>query len=310
MIVDWRRLFSHIGVHWIDHGKNHTKGNINIKCCWCSDDPSEHLGVSESKPAYYCYRDSRHAGGNLVRLLMRLGCTAREATRLLEEYGSKEALRPRDQEQAIARDSSKVELAWDRFTAAQDSPNMLGYLLSRGFPQPAVTCANYGLRYAQSGTWARRLLLPFRNEHDQIYTWVGRSIDPQLSPRYLMEDEKIPGACYMPRRARRVLHIVEGPLDALMVAVGSEGLDIAPVALAGKGINAAKLVRLRTLARGSVLAYLTHDPDVKLGEGMAAQTELQAALGIPVRRLKVPPDFEDPGAMSPADIQTWLAPNL
>lgn len=309
MIVDWRRTFSHLGVAWIDRGANHTRGNVNIRCPYCHDDPSYHMGVSEEKEAFYCYRDSRHAGRSFIALLIRMGCSRTEAVSLLNEYGDGKRRKP-EAAPIFTREHEKTRFAWDRFTAAQDCPAMLAYLKGRGFSSPAITCNAYGLRWASEGEWARRLLIPFSDHKREIFTWVGRAIDSAGKPRYLMENEKVPGAIYLPRLPRKVLHIVEGPIDALKVAVSTELLDVTPIALAGKGVTDSKLVRLQAFAKNCAYALLSYDPGVALGERMAVKRQIAATLKIPVRMLPVPEGCEDPGAMSITQVQDWLIPNI
>jgi hypothetical protein len=263
-----------------------------------------HMSVSEHKQAFYCYRNTQHQGKNIVYLLGGLGIGAREAERLINQFGGKQIIRERPPEAPL--EIAAVDRAWRRFEPASQDARMLAYLKNRGFPSPAMTCATYGLRYATQGAWACRLLMPFKDAQGDVYTWVGRDITGQLDPKYRMNDERLPGAFYMPRGPRKYGILVEGPLDALKIAVGAEDLDISPIAVAGKGLNASKLVRMSDMLGSTSLVFEAMDSDVPFSERMALRRELRGGLGRPLFNAPLPDGYKDPGEMPVALIRQWI----
>jgi hypothetical protein len=315
-VIDWRGLFGAIGVPWKDRGANHAKGNVNIKCPWCFADPSEHLGVSEERDAYYCYRDPRHAGTNLVGLLLKLGVKPRhEAVRLLNGYRRGAPVASQAKE-ILERDISLVQRSWNRFHPLQDIGHQHGqaldYLQSRGFMTPRAVAALYGLRYAKEGQWAGRVLFPFKTPTNELYTWAGRAVWPEITPPYLMEDEKVGGACYEPRAARSTCVIVEGPMDALKVCAATEQQDISALALCGKYLDASKLIRIRAALRNSDAILVALDDDVAVATQVYHIIDLlKSAVGMGKRvvRKRMPIGVGDPGEMSYAQVREWLGVN-
>ena len=310
MVINWKGLFAELGVACRDRGENWSRGNINIKCPFCANDPSFHLSIAENKQAYFCRRDSRHKGRDLVYLLGKLGVRSANAEQLLRKYSSGK-LELREQHRAPPRPPSQTLLAWDRFLPAQDNIHILAYLKNeRGFPLPAVTCEAYDLRYARAGAWAQRILMPFRDAEWETVSWVGRAIHKDREPRYLMENSSIPALLYMPRMARRILMTFEGPFDALKVAAATEAEDLSTLGLLGKHLSPAKLLLLTELAKDSEEIYWTPDYGVPLGERESIRREMQGALQKPVKLWRLPDGAKDSGAMSFTDVREWLKPIL
>lgn len=70
-------------VYYITEGPNVKKGNINIKCLWCLDDPSEHLGINLKYNSYSCWRNDSHRDNNIVKLIQKLlNCSWQEAKQI------------------------------------------------------------------------------------------------------------------------------------------------------------------------------------------------------------------------------------
>jgi hypothetical protein len=152
------------------------------------------------------------------------------------------------------------------------------------------------------------LLLPFKDQEGKLFTWVGRDITGLLEPKYLMYEARPSGLFYLPRAMRRVMLVVEGPIDALKIAVATETEDFTPVALAGKGLNSSKILRLRELAESCEQLLLAVDYDVSLAERLAMRRMLEGDLGLPVKFLNIPAGYNDPGAMPIPAIKSWLSP--
>lgn len=312
MEIDWRGLLDSLRVPWADRGHNTSKGNISIACPRCQDDPSHHLAIAEHREAYYCYRDpNRHSGKNFIGLLISisrahsLGIDRNEAIRLLNYYrlGRRIAL-PAPKQQII----QPLTLAWDRFAPATDSKACIDYLANRGFEAPRALCERFDLRYAPSGQWAKRLLMPLHQLTSQI-TWTGRDISGQSSLAYRVQEVNGYNPLYLPdaKKPRAdTLVIVEGPMDALKIAYDCRYESIIVAALCGKGLNAAKILQLRGIAKDySVL--LAVDADVPISQSNHMISELAPALQSRyIGRVKMPEGIKDPGEILGGEVLPWL----
>lgn len=307
MTYDWRSLLGEHRVPWADRGPNTSPENINVACPWCGNDPSYHLAISTTKDGYYCFRDNRHRGRNMVYLAMAVCDIGRyDATRLLNTHllytsGVRDPITPAE--------PTKMLHAWNRFQPAGESQACLDFLADRGFPDPVADTVRYNLRYAQEGEWAGRLLVPL-TIGGAIISWTGRLIGDKPGPKY--RTQPAPGfpVLYAPRQDTigEVTIVVEGPLDALKIASAchSHQPSILPVALCGKQLNAAKLMEIRWYTSGCKLSLVALDADVKLGEIYEVVAELSGALRIPVRRIALPAGAKDPGELAHERIMPWL----
>jgi hypothetical protein len=303
--IDWRHLLTSIGIEWRDRGPNTRRGNVNVRCPFCAADPSFHLAISEEIEAYVCYRDSRHAGRSFGRLLHALGVQREEQVRLLNSNLG------RIRERAAAapiRSQGRTDRLWAGFDPAHDA--VADYLRDqRGFPNPRQTIERYDLRSVIEGRWARRLLLPFRDHEGKMITWAGRAIDAR-SPKYLMESYGDGAAVYCPRRTRGVVVLCEGPLDALKIAAATEDEDISAIATAGKNLNSAKLLTLRSMCAGRIVMFAP-DGDVSIGERNRLRSELAGSLDARyLGTLAVPSDYKDPAEIPLPLITPWIKEKL
>lgn len=299
-MIMWKDLFDELNIEWRDRGKNCSRNNVNISCPFCGDDPSFHLAVSETKDAYYCYRNpEQHSGKSLSRLLVALGLDYTDVVTALNKYNSDVV--PRDPPK---KPQSNIQASWGRFVSAAESATCTKYLRSRGFSAPQATCRQYDLRCAGAGRWAQRLLLPIRSE-GQVISWTGRSVLPDLEPRYLTADTDLRKLVYLPRSVRSTLLVVEGPLDALKIAVATEALPVSSVALLGKGYYN-KLDALAELAKDCREIEVALDADVSITVAFDFIHELSARVSCPVNRLVLPAGEDDPGGMELEAIREWV----
>lgn len=290
-MIDWRSVFTKIGVPFAERGKNVGAGNINITCPFCGDDPSEHLAVALDGKGYYCYRDPRHAGKSPRYLLRRLGLSEMDIALLLAGTNTYEP-----QPRAKRPDIEQARKRWGYFLPVAESDKYLGYLESRGFSNPERVARQYDLRYDTEGKWAQRLLIPIA-EDEGVITWTGRAVRTGLAPKYYVNPIEHPGFVYTPRPTRRVLVITEGPLDALKFSVAYEDRALSAVALMGKAISEAKLLRLSEMATDAAYVLVCLDNDCSVSEVYNFINELRPLVRCPIERLRLPPQYKDAGEM-------------
>lgn len=312
MIIDWRSLLGSLHVEWRDRGSNCRAGNINISCPWCRDDPSFHLGISENREAYYCYRDpDRHSGKSFISLLIRLGNSRNEALRLLNAF-----LLP-FQPEAIKQEPIAPELlrkGWNGFEPASNSRPALAYLSERGIPDPISVCKFYDLRVAIEGTWAQRLLIPFKDHEGVVETWTGRDLTGKRIPKYLTKATNDPGQLYVPdwmRGNKTCLVICEGPFDALKLAIIARRSKFVIAALTGKDLNAKRLLKLRALGKHCDSVLVTVDADVSIASRMAIISNIACVL--PSRYIgcaRLPQGYKDPAELEVEGALEWMQSEL
>lgn len=320
MTTDWRNLLDSLRIPWVDRGRNTPRDSISIECCWCGDDPSQHLAISEVKPAYYCFRNPQdHSGTNIPRLVMKLARVNREdAIALLNNFNTLVAATPHER---IKREPGTVAKMWETFLPAEHSQEMLDYMYDRrGFSDPIAVCERYGLRYSQGGKWARRLLFPIV-ENDEVISWTGRATIDRLTPKYSMLAVEHEGLIYNPRSAEAHQLIVEGPMDALKIAVATEHLPISSTALIGLNLGASRKERIRAALIACRRIYIALDSTVTTdkpslgiaphyGPGKLVYT-IKAELASLNRswyidRLAPPDGFDDAAEMNEQEIVRWI----
>jgi hypothetical protein len=298
--IDWRGLLGSLGIDWKDRGANTSRGNVNVCCPFCGpDDDGYHMAISESIEAYHCYRSPRrHSGRSFMHLLTGMGLKRVDAVQALNRYRA-------NMVQAPAREvQDSPDRAWANMRTAAAAQPYLNYLGKRLFDDPARTAMTHDLRYAPEGKWAQRLLIPVYWK-DELLTWIGRAIKPELTPKYYNRPCNDDSYIYVPRPQAKVQIIVEGPLDALKLAVALAGTDVSGVALCSKALNASKMLKLRSLpAQGW---HLMLDNDAPLADAFAMQRELAGALGgLYIGRLRPPSSFKDAGEMPEGLVRaTW-----
>lgn len=236
-MLDLRRLFDKHRIFWRDHGANTSKGNINISCPFCKNDPSMHMAIAEDGSGWYCWRNSRHQGAGLGYLFHVLKIPTEGLPKT-----SKQLLQP-------------VELpnvdfsAWRGFDSAVESQDVLDYLEFRGFTQPRQVVKQFNLRYAKEGKWACRMIAPLTSG------WTGRAIFPHLQPRYLSQTDGT--GLFAQGRSSSVI-LVEGPLDAMRLSSLTSQFTV--VATLGQRMSPTLMMHLRALGTQSI--YLIPDADV------------------------------------------------
>jgi hypothetical protein len=301
-MTDWRGLFDALRVEWRDRGANVAKGNINIACPFCARDPSFHLSVSETKAAFYCFRDPRHKGSNVRYLLSALGATSTEAEALLARFSNGSAV-----PEAKARDASRAERSWQRFESVFASQDALDYLASREIP--ASTYLPLDLRVARAGAWASRILIPYYHQ-GTLEAFTGRAWYDHLEPKYRM-DPDAPATVYVPSRrviADRVVVIVEGQFDAIKLTAALPEAQYLVIALGGKNLSAEKVLRIRDAAGGQCATLVgALDADVPVPIANSIISTLASSLRPRYTiRAKLPPHIGDPAKLPLKDIAEWM----
>lgn len=247
MAFDWPRFLEQHHIEYVTQGANVARGNINIACPFCADDPSHHLGISLSGKGWGCWRRPDHRGKSNSRLVQALlRCTTEEAHRIV---GSTTHI-PSDflaqikanmAPPALDVEDRGIELP-PEFKTFKERPSaqlFAGYLAKRGFSENVIwhLTEDYGIYYSTRGPFKGRILFTVRS-NGHLVAWTGRTVYPNEMLRYKSlttdpEKAKLEGhepavaalnhfllwADDLPKMDADTIYLVEGPFDALKVRV-------------------------------------------------------------------------------------------
>lgn len=230
-MIDIKKILSTHGVPWVDRGGNVAKGNINIKCPICGpDDHSEHMGINPTTLQWGCWRNSKHRGKNIARLLGMLDIYISEdksetLQKLINRTYFDATVNAEAKEVEYQRN---FELPSEFISIANDSiisAPYLNYLRNkRGYRDDALeVAAQYDLRRSiHADKWATRLIIPIWKREE--VTWTARAIGDNtlryLSPNAeeaLNIKQTIFNYNELAESEGDVLVVCEGPLDSLKV---------------------------------------------------------------------------------------------
>lgn len=323
--IDWRRLLTDEGVPFIERGPNVKGGEINIKCPFCgSADPSQHMGLNLDTGWWACWRNKRrHSGKSPVRLLMALlripYWKARELAGLSEDYVDPEgfnAVAARllgrlqgDTAQQLAERPEARFLGFPReFQSLTSRSARCGrhwaYLEGRGFDDVAALAEVYDLRFASSGQWANRIIIPYFIDSDLV-TWTARAIG-EARLRYLdlpVEESLVPPKRTLFNydaiaRGGRILIVVEGPVDALKLDFYGYGVGVRAVALSTNSLNEEQIFMLEEASdQFEELGVMMDASPAGMVDSMKIKEELSFIFGT-IRTIGVPYGLKDAGAMT------------
>ena len=191
-MIDIKKVLSEHNIYYVTHGPNTKKGNISIKCPLCGpDDPSEHCGIRLSDGYWGCFRNEKHRGKNLYKLLAILDIYVTEERSSIIAALANRTFFNEELSQEIKKDVKLVSTKLPRtFVGLDDSvlsKPYLTYLSTRGFDNPTRVANEYYLaRDYSGGKWSNRLIIPIY-VNDSV-CWTGRAINDNPY-RYLSPDE-------------------------------------------------------------------------------------------------------------------------
>ena len=240
-MINIRQLFQKYHIQFVDHGKNVGRGNINITCCWCGNaDKSFHLAMREDTGYYFCFRNPRHKGQNVVSLLKRLSIPAKE-------YAS---LDLKEEDPSIYKDERNYS-EWLYFEPAEENQEALDYLEERLFVDPVAICQKFNLRTSPEGQWAGRLLIPLTP-----VGWTGRAMREHFQLRYDAWTNE--GSYFLFKQRSSSCILLEGGIDCMRIASVTSQFDV--IGKCRMALSPAILAYLRDANYASIY----HSPDASV----------------------------------------------
>jgi hypothetical protein len=319
---DFRQFLVQHRIEFIDRGVNVKKNEINIKCPFCIDDPSYHLGVDEDRQVYSCWRSFSHRG-RLTKLIMVLArCSYRAACELLGQrqiwFDKSEYSAFMDDPEGFFNDEkaddSILSLPKEFHEAHKGLPKRFeDYLVDdRGFLRRSLKefCERYDLHYCVQGQYSSRLVIPVRLRED-LLTYTCRSIVP-TKMRYLTLSES-DGAVDSIKELvlnfdvveGNILFIVEGPFDALKLDFFGRKYGAGAVCLFGKNIKGNQALLIGELSEyfEKVVVLLDsseYDSSIKVQQALSF-IQKEVLIG------ELPDEVQDPGDLSFLQIKKLVA---
>lgn len=188
--------------------------------------------------------------------------------------------------------------------AARRSEGFWDYLASRGYSEQQALWASraYDLRYALSGDFAYRLIIPVYDRRRQLMTWTARAISKEAHIRYKTLKKEVaraaPGELLLglplleEAALTRCLAIVEGPLDAIAVSTIGHSVGVWGACIFGLELSAKQADLISDLDGRFDKLRLMLDPDA-----MLRVLNLRSSLPRRCKPEQMPNGFEDPGAL-------------
>ena len=310
MAIDWERLLTHNGIEFVTSGNNVKSGELNIKCPFCADDPSQHMGIDPHTGFWSCWRDRAHSGKRPHRLVMRLTKLSYEAVeRLIAETpplpdGFREFVQQNTAPRGAQQDAARLSMP-DDFLPLHNSngaESHLRYLRTRGLGQKV--CEYFSLHYCptRGSPWSERVIIPYF-EHGELVTWSGRSIlaSPPWGRRYMSFANGLSSTAATLYNMDNVagcktLVVVEGPLDVVNVHYCGKDHGIGAVALSTINASERQLALLATLTVAqsfdNILVALDYDAAVMADRLVRELTPFGR-----VRKCAIPSGYEDPAEL-------------
>lgn len=324
---DWREFCRREHVQFVESGPNTARGNISIRCPFCGNaDPSQHMGLSLNlrEPYWGCLRNGSHAGRNPAYLIARLlGIAYKTAVDMvsgggtpIDEYETAVNALKDGPEPPPVNAAPKSALVFPPefkrlLPHAFKAERFIWYLANtRGFGEDAPQIAlTWNLHYALTGDQTYRIIFPVQGKNGKILGWTGRSIAETPEVRYLtmpgMGKDVIYGYPNHMRRNRRVLIIVEGPMDALKLnAFG--GKNIHAIATMGTSFTDGQTLTMLGILPWFDKTVIVGD-ETAIGEALMLSDQLSTFAGRLIPAIRLPEGYKDPGEMTKASIKSFCS---
>lgn len=297
-------------IPYVDHGVNVKRGEVNIRCPYCIDDPSMHLGIDDERLLFSCWRNSAHRG-RLHKLIMTLAkCSFTVACEILGQnslwYDKSQFDNFMADPEAFFKDVEEVKVLEDKYPFRNDVDKMprkfSDYLINRGFFSKHISrlFEDYFLMYCTEGRYAQRIIVPI-SIRDEYITFTARAINDGV--RYLTLSEK-DGAVDSIKETLfnfddsegHTLFVCEGPFDALKLDFYGKKLGGRATCLFGKNIKPQQALLLDEMSERFDKIVLLLDA-TEFSTSLQIQRQL-SFIKRPIEVGELPSGVDDPGDLS------------
>jgi hypothetical protein len=204
-MFDWLKFLDTYRIEYVMAGPNIGRNNAGIKCPFCGDDPSFHLGISLDGKGFHCWREpsrGAHSGRSPHKLVMRLlGCSFTQAQAIVGDQDRKVVANDSTFDTDIKRRMSmahsttghssvgRLELLpeFKKIPTFTEKPFQgrgplvnslfIPYLRRRGYSIKEIDklVERFDLHYALTGKFAYRLIIPVFMD-GKLVNWTGRAV--------------------------------------------------------------------------------------------------------------------------------------
>lgn len=330
-MFDWEQFLNTYRIEYITSGPNVARGNVNISCPFCGNDPSHHMGIALDGAGWGCWRDHTHRGKSAARLVQALlGVSKHRAAQITGQQLSVTDDLVAFMESKFGTTQSEPKRVkklimppeFKSFDTERKSANLYkSYLRKRGYTsrQISTLTQRYGVRYCTSGAWRGRIIFPIYFE-GKLVNWTGRSIFSGETLRYktltadqdrasvLSQHAAIGEATeyvlwydeLMEANHARVV-IVEGPFDALRVRTLGASKGLLATCFFTSEPSATQVRLLQEALIGYERIFLLLDEGT-MHKAVRVGQRIGSGLGSKeVEVLQLPPGVDDPGDLTKRD---------
>lgn len=328
-MFDWEQFLTTYNIEFITSGPNVARGNINISCPLCGNDPSYHMGIALDGSGWGCWRDHTHRGRSAARLVhLLLGVSKSEAARITGQRLSvtDDLVAFMEQKLGEVKDvpnrvkklrMPKEFLSFD--TDLTSARLYKSYLKKRGYSKKQISMLTqrYGVRYCTSGAWRGRIIFPIYFE-GKLVNWTGRSIFSGEALRYktLTADRERANVLSQPAALGEATEyllwyddlireanyaqvvIVEGPFDALRVRTLGRTRGLTATCFFTSEPSVSQVRLLQEALRDYERIFLLLDEGT-MHKAVRVGQRIGSGLGSKeVEVLQLPPGVADPGDLT------------
>lgn len=305
------------------------KSDIQIRCPFpdCSSDSGKrHMGLSTkaNSTAWHCWKCNK--GGQHPDFLIRalLGVSRERAREIMREYQGTTGVDDFDSLLEVNSNPtpkrppvvSFLETIHALTSRRNGGDAFLDYLaINRGFGQEYVRelTLEYGLQYAVTGMFARRIILPIWSM-GKLVSYTGRTL-AHSEPRYLTAPgtvikDYVAGFDSLNKEPQDLLLVAEGPMDFMKLDFFGRCLGVRATCTFGTAYTLRQLNLIAGLLDAKFKrAVVVYDKEAELMGGQLAE-ELRATTGKQVTAHPIGTMFgrtvKDPGDLSPEQVREFV----
>ena len=315
-MFDWENFLNKHRIEYVtQEAANTGRDNISIQCPFCGNsDPSFHMGISLKGYGWNCWRDHSHKGKNPARLVQAiLKCSYHEAAVIVgqkhyvpDDFMSQVSTMLSDKPEKENQLPLKVPKEFKKIVFKPSCTLAVNYLRRRGYSTKQISKLDeYDIRFCRTGFQFKDRIIFLIYYNERLVTWTGRSVHASESVRYKSlstKNEEPPVATrsikdcllwydYLSTYDYQTIYVVEGPFDALRIAVLGEPYGITATCLFGNNATVAQLDLLHGLLPKFSNKYIMLD-DAMYHQALGISRELSS---INLKSVSVPEGIKDPG---------------
>jgi DNA primase len=230
-----KEYLNEIDIEYSESGeKNVTEGHVNIRCPFCEQDPSRHLGIDLTSGVFHCWICDET--GNMVKLAKALeGISWSSAKKRVESFDKTQVIEGDIVEtvNSLIDTTKKEEVKFEWISLPKESIKInkkSKYTILQKFLQDRkITmdmCYKYDLHYCKKGKYRDRIVIPIYSTNGDLLGFTSRDMTGKSKLKYV-HPRGFPIKNYLYNLDLfngKTLILVEGCIDAMRVGEGAVAL--------------------------------------------------------------------------------------